>query len=313
MKFPAIHMRFTGRCLMKFITVFLLLHTTFIFSQDTPAEVHFPGEMYMLPQTVYVGDAGRLVISLGSAFNDIPAFINTAPADIPGFPDLVINRIELEKRNNSSRLLMDFISYAPGSFALPPMEFASETDVLVLDGIRFSTASILNPDIMVLSKAALPLAVPGTGLFIYGGIGVMVLLAVSFIMGTFWFSKYFGPLKRRLRQKKILASLENKISLLRKESNPDRQTELFSLLAAEFREFLTFLTGIDCRVLSPSEFVLYGISIPDAADAGSFSGLFRRWDNLRFCGAPLPGADVCGILDELAVIFGKINAAGKSK
>ena len=303
----------------RLIPVFLLLVRMPVFLFSQPADnnaleitIH-PRDIYMIPQTVYVGDRGRLVITPGSAFDDVPAFILQSPVEMPGVSDLVIDRIELEKRS-SIRLLVDFVSYAPGLFVLPPVKIPSvNSQPILLTGLEVRVASILVPGQMELSGPALPLAVPGTGILIYSGIGILMLLLTAAAGGFFWFRRYFGPFKKRRRQQKLLLSLEQKIRILRTEGNdPEQQNELFSLLAGEFREYLGFVTGVDCRVLTPVEFSELGIEIPGNVEPDFLGKLFRHWDYLRFSGQPLLYVDVLGILDELGIFFSRAGSGERA-
>ncbi|MCL2480044.1 MAG: hypothetical protein FWF22_11100 [Treponema sp.] len=285
-------------------------------ADDVNAEdIILPTDIYLIPQTVYVGDRGRLVISLGPAFDDAPAFVQTSTESYGR--DLVINRMELEKRNNAARLLIDFVSFAPGDIVLPPIRIPVRGDsFLILGGIRFTVASILSGQPAILSDPALPLAVPGTGFLIYGGIGALLFLLVIVIAGLLWFRRFFGPLRKRFRQKKFLASIDQKIRLLRADDCKNdlvKQNEIFSLLAAEFREFLSFITDVNCSALTPNEFSLLPVEIPGTPGADYFPALFGRWDNLRFSGQPIGHSDVIGILDELGLYFTGLKKAEKGK
>ena len=119
-----------------------------------------------------------------------------------------------------------------------------------------------------------------------------------------------GILKKQLKQRKLLSSLELKMHKLRTgnyENNLTEQNEIFSLLAGEFREFISFITEMDCRVLAPREFSVYAVAVPGVAGPDFFFRLFRQWDNLRFSGQPISKNEVLHILDELGIFFNNIN------
>lgn len=290
------------------LTVFLfLIMTAALF----PDEIFHPAEIYLVPQTIYVGDKGRLIIPLGPAFAEADAFVTVAPNELPEQKDLVIGRIELEKRNNNIRLLIDFVSYAPGTVSLPsikipPAHGAMGSETFILEGIEFNVASILTPESMVLSPPALPIAAPGTALLVYGGLGVLLLLLICGITALLYFRRFFDPLLKRLKERRFLASLEKKIMFLRSPNSaedPVTSNELFSLLAGEFREFLSFLSGINCSALTAFEFAVLPLEIPGNMGPEYFSGLFRRWDALRFSGSPALRKDMLGILDDIMLFF----------
>ncbi|MCL2834414.1 MAG: hypothetical protein FWD78_14680 [Treponema sp.] len=290
---------------------FLIFSFVPLYSQISDDEIILPADVYLIPQTVYVGDRGRLVVILGPVFNDAPAFVLQNRDEMPKIKDLEINRMELEKRSTGIRLLIDFVSFAPGNIKLPVLEIPSSGSVpFELDGIEFNVASILTPDIMSLSGPALPLTVPGTGLLVYGGIGILFFILVIGAAGIFWSRRFLVPFRKMLKKKKFLLSLEQKIKLLRAgdyQNDAARLNELFTLLALEFREFLSFITGIDCRVLTPFEFTMLPADFAGLPESGGLCAFFRRWDNLRFSGNPAGRADVSGICDELSDFFISMN------
>ena len=285
-----------------------------VISGEKTGEIALPLETYLIPQTIFVGDRGRLVAVLGPAFQNMDAFVLQSPREISVNPDLVISRIELEKRNNGIRLLIDFVPYAPLSFSFPLLQVSSSTgrESLILGGIEINVASILTPELMVLSDPALPLAVPGTGFIVYGGAAVILLILIVAIGVLFWMRRYLGPFREKMKKRRLIASLEKNLNSLRAEDNDFRQKELFSHLAREFREFLCLLTGIDCMVLTPLEFLSLPVLVPGSPGPDYLCGLFRRWDKLRFAGTPMARSSVHEILDEL-VSFLSIISKGESK
>jgi hypothetical protein len=295
-------------------------------------EIILPRETYLIPQTIFIGDKGRLVANLGPAFEGTEAFILQSPQSLsfindriikdpaikdpaiinPVLKDNTISRIELEKRNNNIRLIIDFVSYKPGSFTLPLLRFQSEgSKTLILGGLEICVASILTPDIMVLSDPAPPLAVPGMGFIVYGALGTLLVVSFLGIGGLFWVRRYLGPFQEKLRQRKLRISLEKKLKQLRIEENELQQKELFSLLAGEFREFLSLLTGVNCGVLTPLEFLRLPVEIPGSSEPDYLYRLFQRWDQLRFSGAPLAQAEVFVVLDDLGSFLTNLRNAEK--
>jgi len=268
---------------------------------ENDGEILRPQETYLIPQTIFVGDQGRLVAILGPVFQEAEPFVLLSPQEIPVIPDLVISRMELEKRNNQIRLFIDFIPYAPGSFTLPLFWISSSnSEPLILGSLEISVASILTPEFMVLSDPALPLAVPGTGLLLYGGAGAILLVLILGFGAFYWVHRYLGPFREKRRQRKLYLGLEQRLKVLRAgDTDPIQQKELFSLLAGEFREFLSIVSGVNCKVLTPMEFLDLPVLVPGGPGPDRLSALFRRWDQLRFSGENMAQGDVLTILDEL--------------
>jgi hypothetical protein len=269
-----------------------------VFSQETGGY----GDSYLLPQTIFVGDRGRLVKPLGQAYMTARPFVYTAPDKIPTGENIVINRIELEHRNNSARLLIDFIPYAPGIVNFPPVIIPVDNgESLAVTGLTVRVASILRPQEASLSGPAAPLTVPGTGIVVYGtAAAVLVLLLTAAGMGI-WGRKHFAVYRERFRKRRLLRTMDRYLRRLGAEIDSAgviRQGELFSELSGEFRGFLSFFTGINCRVLTPAEFS--GIPAPAEVSGMYLCDLFKRWEILRFSGKKIAREDMSAVLDELS-------------
>ena len=290
----------------------LLLFPLRVMAQD-------PSVPYLLPQTIFVGDQGRLVVPLSQVFAGVEPFVLEAPAKLPEAPDLVIHRIELERRPGFSRLLIDFIPYAPGTLTFPPLEFLSSgAEPLTLNGLEAQIASILDPSHMALSQPAPPLAVPGTSLLVYGSIVFVLVILFLGIIGSLWGRRHFTDIWERLRRRHLLRVMMKLLYRLGREGDLGKKGKpdyFLSLLAAEFREFLSVFTGINCRSMTAGEFLelpLMGNRMPpDGApsdhispDGGSpltpvfLCRLFRSWDTLRFSGRGVDRIDLFHALKE---------------
>jgi hypothetical protein len=257
---------------------------------------------YLIPQTIFVGDRGRLVVPLGQAFMGAGAFVRSAKEELPSAPDLTISRIELEHRNGNARLLIDFIPYVPGFVSFPPIVVPASPDPLMVTDLEAAVASILTPQESSLADPAAPLAAPGTGFIVYGAAAGILSLFFLGIGGSLWGRKHFASFRERFRRRRLLRTMERFLLRLRAESlgeRPSPQGELFSLLSGEFRGFLSYFTGVNCRVLTPGEFRELKFSPADVIDGNYLCDLFRRWEALRFSGSRVGRDDLLAVLDEL--------------
>ena len=250
---------------------------------------------YLLPQTIFVGDPGRLVVPLGQVYAGVEPFVleNSAPVT----PDLVIRRIELEHRTGTSRLLIDFIPYAPGLLSFPSVEFPG-TELPALTGLEAQVASILDPASMTLSEPAPPMVVPGTSFLVYGTLFLVLVVLALGIGGSLWSRRHLGEIWEKLRRRHLLRLMVKFLRRLGQEGaigkngNPNYY---LTLLSGEFREFLSDFTGVNCRSLSAGEF----LELPLTEDRQQWSGnpaflcrLFRDWDTLRFSGRAVDKDDL---------------------
>jgi hypothetical protein len=269
------------------------------------------GSPYLLPQTIFVGDSGRLVVPLGRAFAEVDPFAWENSENLPKTPDLFIKRIELERRGDASRLLIDFIPYAPGILALPPLEFSSLGAALpTLSGLEVQIASILDPSQMFLSEPAPPLAVPGTSFLIYGTLALVIALFFLGIPLSIWIRNHSGEFWLRFRRRRLLGGMGKFLRRLTQECNIDKSADpafCLSRLSGELREFLSLFTGVNCRSLTAGEFLVS--STHPALPPARLSGLFRSWDTLRFSGQGMKMEDLFRALGETEKLISELDKA----
>jgi hypothetical protein len=281
-----------------------------------------------------VGDKGRLVVPLDSSFAALKPFILDISEELPKTPDLVIIRIEFERRGANPRLLIDFIPYAPGILSFPVLDFlfpdlklsddpleimpTSETmfsPETVLPKLSVQVASILTPSQMTLSEPASPLAVPGTSLLIFGTTALILLILSLGIVCSLWGRRHFREFWERLRRRRLLRGMTKFLRRLKqecglaKEKNPGH---FLTLLSVEARDFLSFFTGFNCRPLTAREFLDLPLNNM-ALDPACLCRLFRGWDNLRFSGQAVGMADVFRALDEMESLIAVLDKAEREK
>jgi hypothetical protein len=254
---------------------------------------------YLLPRTVYVGDAARLTLPLGEAFSGAEGAVLDRPEQLPAGKDLVILRAELENRGGEARLLVDFTAYAPGTVLFPPIRIGS----FVFPGLKAHIASILDADApedaRVLSPYAPPVPVPGTmGIIYVFALGLIVLVPGSAALGI-WGLPWFLRFRRRRKRRRMILGLSRTVKELRAALAGDGLAADAALdrLNGELRRFLEFLTGRPCVSMSGAEFL--SLDGPCGGYGVFLSGLFGRCDRLRFGGGEVRGGDALAILDEV--------------
>jgi hypothetical protein len=254
-----------------------------------------------------VGDTGRLVVPL--KLTGIEGAVIQG-ANLPRTEDLVISRVELERRGTITRLLVDFEAYAPGRMALPPIEIASHT----FSGLEVTITSILSGEQrgMVLSEPAKPLAAPGTAVMIYGTILGIICLLLALTLGGFWGKTRLRNFGERIRRRRVIRAMGRTIKRLRGAGGGEG--EILEALSGEFRTFRGILTGTNCRAMVPREFLaLPALGSGDALSPEALSDLFRRCDTLRFSGAGIEREAVFTLLDEFKAMTGLLDTAEKER
>jgi hypothetical protein len=254
---------------------------------------------YLLPQTVYVGDAGRLALPLGTTFSGVGGVVLDRPEQLPAGGDLVISRVEIENRGGQARLLVDFTAYVPGTVAFPPIKIGS----FVFPGLEVNIASILDAgppeNSRVLSPYAPPVPVPGTMGIIYAfALGIVVLVPGCAALGI-WGLPWFFRRRRLLKRRRMIRCLSRTVKQLRAALAGDSPAcgAVLDRLNGELRRFLEFLTGCPCASMVPGEFL--SLAGPGGEYGSFLSGLFGRCDRLRFGGGEAGADEALAILDEV--------------
>ena len=285
---------------------------------------------YLLPQTIFVGDQGRLVVPLGQAYAGAEPFTPEVPVTFPLTQDLEIKNIELERRGGLIRLLIDFVPFAPGILAFPPLEFPMGSGLPAITGLEVQVASVLTPAEMALSNPASALAVPGTSFLVYGSIALILVLLFLGIGGSVWGRLHFRDLWERFRRRHLLRVMLKFLIRLRRECCVDKDTNpgyYLSLLSSEFREFLSQFSGINCRSLTAGEFLELPAGYPvHSAETNTESSssssvlspvflcsLFRSWDVLRFSGRNVQMTDLFQALNETKKFIAALEIAERER
>jgi len=243
---------------------------------------------YMVPSKVYVGDRATLVLPMSGVAAD--ASVNSK---LISSPDIIIHHAAIERRPGGNFLTVEFSAYTPGTLELPPLEIAGE----FFGGIKIEISSILAADesAMVLSGPALPLAIPGTSLLIYGSMSAAIVLSLMVIGGLFWGRKRLrGWLEAWKRRRLIAAMMGTEKRLRRALTRGAIRREILDTLSTEFRGFLACFTGENCRAMTAAE-----IACLANMDGEFLGGFFNRCDELRFSGGGINGDQTLAVLGDM--------------
>jgi hypothetical protein len=252
---------------------------------------------YMIPRIVYVGDPAALILPLpGQAQNNSDTVLDPDSFDFPRDADIDFHRVVFERRMSGNRLMIEFTAFVPGILELPVIE---------IGGMRFSGLTVTINSLIdtrraapELSRPASSLAMPGTALMLYGTMAGCVLLILAlvwfFLKGRRYLQKLGEKIKRR-RLFSMIKTTEKRLSRILSKGGDKR--EILDRLSDEFRVFLSFLTGDNCRAMTAREF--QGLSADSRLDGGFLGSFFRRCDELRFCGTDIGGEDIFKLLADL--------------
>jgi hypothetical protein len=308
--------------IFSLILLVLTLPVVFVSGQDR-------GKAYLVPQTVYVGDRATLVVPLpqGMAGTGGDAQLGPELQELSS-PDIELRRVALERRPAGSRLLVEFSAFRPGPLELPPLEIGGGR----FAGLVVEIASIIDSGDKdsVLSPPATPLAIPGTGFLMYGTLAALALFILLGLWIMLWGRKHLGGWILKWKRGRLIAAMRGIERRLRKMALKERQyRETLNLLSAEFRAFLSFFTGQNCRAMTAAEFgclareplfaalAEFDVNIADvhvvgANTGGGFLGaFFSRCDAVRFSGEAIRAPDVFSLLDALRRFLAALEKAEK--
>jgi hypothetical protein len=330
----------------------LLLHAVIALNGAAAQDRQRNRGPYLVPQTVYVGDRATLVVPLsetaardsgGTAVLDRAALslLNSDPADSEAFSALELHRVELEHRPAGARLLVEFSAYAPGIFELPPLEIGGNR----YSGLRVEVSSILDLDKAgaVLSGPAPPLSVPGASLLIYGILAALVLLLALSLGAALLGRRYFGGWIKKMKRRRLIGSMagiERRLRRNVRKGNAAGYGESLNVISSEFRAFLSFFTGENCRAMTPAELGRLpplahvvapndGAGAENSAESGGagcaedgrlsvlggacLSDFFYRCDELRFGGREIAGEELSALLGDLKRFLETLDRAERGK
>jgi len=289
-----------------FLVVLFFSAATSSFTADSARETT------LVPQIVYVGDRARLIVPLDSVLSaSAPlSLVIDQRESLPKTGSVLIHRIEIERRPLVSRAIIDFTAFAPGDVAFPTIELGG----LRLAGLRVKITSVLENGATELSPPEAALTAPGTYLFIYGAI-VIVLIAVS---GTLFLvlrgiPRLTAYLERR-RRGLAAGSLRRVLARLQTEGGQMEEGVFLTILFDELRSYLTYRTGSNCHALTAREFslVLGSESIVphfSSEDLAFLESLFRRGDAVRFGAVPISSDELRSALHGVGELVDHAEAA----
>jgi hypothetical protein len=272
----------------KLVFILLIFITCVLHSQNRGA--------YLVPRIIYVGDTASFVLPLPVSSQNEDFIINSYDSDsLPADSDIDFHRIILERRTMGSRLIIEFTPFAAGVLELPGIEIGGE----YFSGFTVMVNSILDSrSAPVLSAAASALAMPGTAAMIYGSMAVIVIL----ILFTFWFVFKGRTVLHKLRERWKRLRLFNLIHnterrLYKAVTKGADKRNILDKLSEEFKNFLSILTGNNCRAMTAREFS--GLFFEQENSASFLKDFFRRCDELRFSGSEIKDQDIFSLLSEL--------------
>jgi len=277
--------------LMVWFAVSFFLLNSALYAQSSGA--------YLIPRQIFIGDPATLVVPLPASGQNENIFINDAES-LPQDPNIDFNLIVLERRTTGSRLMIEFMVFTTGSITLPVIEIGGEK----FEGLSITVNSLMDNNMPhALSGAAAALAMPGTAAMLYGSMAALVF----FILAAVWFLLKGRTVLKKLREiwkrRRLFNTMRNiEKRLQRALSRGLDRRKILDRLSEEFRDFLSILSGNNCRSMTAREF-FNGITLDfsqesDYQENALFLGnFFQKCDELRFSGVNIDSQEITDLLD----------------
>jgi hypothetical protein len=234
---------------------------------------------FLVPQTVFVGDEGRLVLPLtGMPSTDLANIVITE--HLPFNENIMVKRVEIDVR--AKQLLLDFTAFRPGIVEIPPI-----IEGLDLPPLKVEIASILEREgySITLSPPEKPLAAPGTFALISGGAAACIALAAAVVFAVRYGPKHFHLLFEKVRVRLLI--YKTKRAILRTQTalagGRIGIKEGVTRVGEVFKAFLSALYRKDYASYAAEDF------LAEAAGDAAYR-IFAACDTIRFSKAAVEPA-----------------------
>jgi len=268
---------------------------------------------YLIPGHIYVGDPSALVLPLPASQTIEEIILTKSNYFITGdtFPsheNIEFQRVILERRQTGSRLIIEFTPFAAGVLEMPIIEIGGE----YFTGLRVTVNSLLDARTTpVLSTAASVLAMPGTAFMLYGTMAAVVIVILAFVWFIFKGRKVIKRWARKWKMQMLFVSIRSmERRLYRAVQRGIDKRVILNRLSDEFRNFLSALTGDNCRAMTAREFERTFEHLEDSLFLGSF---FTRCDKMRFSGINVESEEILRLLDDMRSFINVKNKEEKAK
>jgi len=297
----------------EFLAIFLLAGGV-SYAQD----IEVQSGIIMIPRTAYVGDTVTLAVPLPSAVKqnagDIIITGEALSRVLPSGGNIDFHRIAIQRNASGGRLLIEFTAFVPGVLRLPAFKLGE----IEFGGLAVTISSVFEAGAFApeLAGAASSLAMPGTALMLYTAMAASVVI----ILVTIWFifkgRFYIAVWKEKWKRQRLFITMKQTGKRLRKALQKEGGNRaVLDIISEELREFLSVLTGENCRAMTSREFSCMNaqMAVTDEYGLNFLVNFFRCCDELRFSGIKFNSNDVIRLLNDMQLYLDALEKSKKEK
>jgi len=266
----------------------------------------------MIPRRIFIGDPAVLVLPLdGAASQSADIVLTPLSPNFPSHPYIDFHKITLEQQAAGKRLLIEFTAFVPGILELPVIEIGDYKFSRLIITVNSVLDNSSSPS---LSGPASSLAMPGTAFMLYGTISALILLILLVIWFVLKGRMVINNLTEKWKRRMLFYSMKKTEKRLSKSVlNGENSRLILDKLSEQFRNFLSVLTGKNCRTMTANEFEELSLEITRHKDISpSFlHDFFRDCDDLRFSGVDAASQDILYLLACLRSFISAAENAGR--
>jgi len=251
------------------------------------------------PPVFFVGDTVDLIITISGV--DSPEV--KMPSELPSPDWLDIKNIKIKKDSDTVTVTVSFVSFAPGTRELPPLDLGN----IKLRNIKIPTRSILREGVSGGQRIKGQLLIPGTRL------GLAVILALSAAVPFFMIflyklvrKAYYGIIEL-IQNGRPSRRIKRLLRKLASELEKTDKTEWYSMLTEGLRAYLVHLTGNDCISLTTAEIASLTWFKTENGVGNNFIRVLEEGDMVKFAGKTVTAEDQRFILNLLGETVDKLE------
>lgn len=226
------------------------------------------------PQSFHVGD--RITITINTLLQNDAAI--EEPDNLPVSQWFVINRMQIDRSNETVVIIIEMISFYPGVRTLPPIYLGDYR----LEHITIQTSSVLSSDTERFGELKSQVLIPFTRLLLGLALGLLILVPLVGVRLFNYVRRFFRVMFARHRFDLPRRSLDKKLEYLTSKINEMDDQQFYISLIMGFRHYLSKRLVPDCKSATTSEMHMILLQHINLQRTNQIISLFKYSDQIKF-------------------------------